>query len=372
MNATKWPRMFDCQINAVLLDALGFPLRMFALCAHHSRFPAPPLEDLMIDPRNIGISGIGALTAAGDDLDQAWASFLRADVCIRPVEAWDTKGCATGYAGEIRRSNSELHAGLGVISSHRSLPMERGEILLFRAFQEALSSAGLDRERLAGKRVGIFLGSSLCGFTNLEREYPAFLRDGSAVTAAGLLAFPINLGADRLAYEYGLRGPRLSFSTACSASLHAVIWGWQYLERGWIDLAVAIGTDPLSMISLAGFSALDALAREASTPFSTRDEGLSLGEGGGVVLLERSHDVRARGASLLVSLSGFGCNSDAYHVTASDPTGRGIGNCMKSALTGIDHEGLREGLFVAAHGTGTPHNDKVETQIGRASCRERV
>ena len=307
----------------------------------------------------ITVKGIGAISSAGTDIDEAWKSFLEGERHISEVELWDTKGCLSKNAGEIKLNNHDLQKKINhPINSSKVIPCERGELLFIKAFEEALKSSNLSLKDLQEKRVGIFLGTSLSGFTLFEREYIATVKSNTKPNLSSMLVFGLNTASDRLAYEYKLNGPRFTYSTACSASLHSVIWAYDYLKEDKIDYAICGGTDPISLISLAGFSSLQALAKEATTPFSKGDQGLSIGEGSGVVILgkDSDHDL----ASNYGYIAGYGSSSDAYHPTASDPTGSGIKRCMNMALE--DYQDLdTQNVFIASHGTGTPHNDKVET-----------
>lgn len=315
----------------------------------------------MIDNK-ISIVGCGAITAVGDTLIDSYHNINLAREGISAIRHWDLEHSTAKYAGEVKHSDTELLKLIAPVKSHAKIPLDRSEILLFKAFEEALSNMNVSADYFAGKKVGLFYGTSLSGFVNFEKGYIRNYTKHDFVSPKSFISFPISFALDRLAYEYGLSGPRLCFSTACSSSLHAIIWGSEYLKSALVDVAICLGADPLSLISITGFNSLESLAQVRCTPFSEGDLGLSLGEGAGAVILERTETVNARNGKSRAWVAGYACNSDAYHITASDPTGRGISNCINDALKGIKPALHTENIFVAAHGTGTPHNDKVETR----------
>jgi len=311
----------------------------------------------------VHVTGVGIISAAGVNLNEAWERMKEGQTFINRIKRWDVTGLYTPNAGEIYLSDDEI---LGLLlnppSSHQKLPCERGELLFLKALEEALSRAELDPEILKDRKVGIFVGTSLSGFTLLEEEYTSYLKSGSKLKMRSMLVFPLSTVADRLAYEYGIKGVRYVFSTACSSSLHSVFWATEFLRTGKIDIAICGGTDPLSLISLAGFSSLRSLARNACSPFSAEDPGLSIGEGAGVCILESEDSMKRRGFDRSICIiGGCGGTSDAYHPTASDPTGRSIVECIKKATELLEIHPESK-IYITAHGTGTPHNDIVETR----------
>ncbi|NLB64594.1 MAG: hypothetical protein GX801_10910 [Fibrobacter sp.] len=312
--------------------------------------------------KDIVVIGYGAITPVGKTLNESFENINLSQNGISKIKYWDVGECRAKYAGEVKHSDSTLLGLIGDLSSSKKVPMDRGELLLFKAVEDALNSTGVSRDYFNNKKIGLFYGTSLSGFVNLERDYIRNFKENKSVNPKSYISFSVSFALDRLAYEYGFSGPRICFSTACSSSLHAVIWGSRYLQESTIDVAICLGSDPLSMLSLTGFNSLDSLAEVKCSPFSEGDLGLSLGEGAGAVIMERNSCVKARSGSVKGFLAGYSCNSDAYHITASDPTGRGISNCINTALKSIKPGLLEENIFVAAHGTGTPHNDKVETR----------
>jgi 3-oxoacyl-[acyl-carrier-protein] synthase II len=312
---------------------------------------------------SIVFSGTGVVTAAGLSVAQNMLAMMNGESFMSPAQAWDPKGCHTDRYGEVLLTNDELRERIrGRLATDRLIPYERGELLFMVALEDALASAGLDLGSVDRSRVALLVGTSLSGFTNLERSWRSHHLEGAVLDRKSLLAYPLNVLVDRVACEFDLSGPRYLFSTACSASLHPVVWAEHLLDRDEVDIVLVGGADPLSLISMVGFSCLRSVAKLSSTPFSMGDPGVSIGEGAGVVVMERVGHFRARrGTPPPGFLSGSCGNSDAYHPTASDPMGTGIRRCLDESLQNVQVEaGTR--AFVVAHGTGTMHNDKVESR----------
>lgn len=308
------------------------------------------------------IVGIGIVSCAGLNVAENWSTMLKGKTAIGRLRDIDTDGLGSPNGGQVPYSNEDLMGRLrNRPKSQARLPLERGEILLLLAFEEAVADAGYDMERFRDQRVALLVGTSLSGFTNMEREFRRFQSvNRDKMRPSAYLTYPLHICLDRLAYEYGLSGPRYLFSTACSASLHPIAVAHSLFARDEIDTAIIGGTDPLSVMSLAGFSSLKFLARDGCSPFSSTDVGISVGEGAGVLVLRREEPAKERPKSSYATVAGFAGTSDAYHPTASDPTGETIRTCIREAIGGFDLKSRT--VFVMSHGTGTPHNDVVETR----------
>ncbi|WP_304224600.1 beta-ketoacyl synthase N-terminal-like domain-containing protein [Gracilinema caldarium] len=305
------------------------------------------------------IVGLGVISVAGLNLKENWEVLCKGESCIREIREINTNDLQTRNAGQIYLSDDELRAlvndRIGKLKSDKRLPAERAELLLLLAFEEARIDAGISVYELQTKRVGLFVGTSLSGFTRLEKEYQLFYERNRHIRPSSFLTYPLHVCIDRLAYEYSISGPRYLFSTACSASLHPFVIAKELLEHNKIDIAIIGGTDPLSMMSLAGFSSLKSLAEEKCSPYSNKELGISIGEGAGVVIIKSEVD-QPKYASIL-NVAG---TSDAYHPTASNPTGETIRICIQKAMDLFDHS--EKDFYVMSHGTGTAHNDLVETR----------
>jgi 3-oxoacyl-[acyl-carrier-protein] synthase-1 len=208
--------------------------------------------------------------------------------------------------------------------------------------------------RFGATRVALVLGACTGGLDASERAFPHLRRHEAAPGYDHDMQHPVHVAAVVLADYFGVKGPVLAVSTACSSSAKAIGLGTRFLRRGHADAVIACGADSLCATTLNGFHALGALSSGTTRPFVTDRDGISIGEGAGFMLLER-------GARSDVYVAGVGESSDAYHLSSPDPTGNGPAEAMRLALSqagmapkDIDH--------VNAHGTGTPQNDEVEAK----------
>jgi len=280
--------------------------------------------------RAVVVTGMGSVSAIGNDCEELLGALERGESGIRPVARFDTSGFTTRFGAEAR----ECGDGAGVDSSD---DLERCIGFAVRAAQEALRAAGLRTTGggVTSERFAVVLGTGL-----------------------GEVDRPIHTLTVDLAARLGIGGPRLTICTACSSSTAAIGCARDLLESDCIDVALAGGADALTDRIFAGFDALGVLSPGRCAPFST-PFGTTLGEGAGFLVMERSEHARARGAEALAVISGYGLSGDAHHETSPDPTGSGVGRALLGAL---DDAGLgREDIgYVNAHGSGTEANDASE------------
>jgi 3-oxoacyl-[acyl-carrier-protein] synthase II len=227
-----------------------------------------------------------------------------------------------------------------------------------QAIEEAGLPDGVDPERLA-----VLVGTGVGGLKTLEDECRAFIDGG--VRAVSPLFVPMmmpNAAAGMIALELGAHGPGFSVSSACATGNHAIGEAKRMIERGEADIVVAGGTEAaMTPLCMAAFERMGALSREGvSRPFDARRDGFVMGEGAGVLVLERGDLARERGAKIFGYVVGYGASSDAFHMTQPDETGRGAEKAMRAALAdaGVDPS---EVGYINAHGTSTPYNDRIET-----------
>jgi 3-oxoacyl-[acyl-carrier-protein] synthase II len=297
----------------------------------------------------IAVTGVGAITALGADSEGLWAGLCRGERGFRPIEGFDTQGCRVDFGAEVR---SVTPRGA------------RARALACRASTEALAQSRLSRAELG--QTGLVLGSTAAGDHLLEAYLARLRRRGRERSSdLCLLGYPKRSLVGTVARALGLGGLCSSVNTACSSGLVAIITAVDWLRAGLCEAVVAGGVDPLTRYTLSGFCALRAVDPEPCRPFDRNRRGMSLGEGAGVLVLERLEQARRRGAQVLALVAGGGLACDAYHLTAPDPEGRGAARAMRAALrqAGIGPEAVG---FINAHGTGTPHNDRAEL----ASVRE--
>lgn len=285
------------------------------------------------------ITGLGAVSAAGSDL----ASSLR-----------------SMDAGERN------HSSLSLFTSTLSYPVfecksessreGRTLALLMTAANEAMADACL--QSFAGLRAGVCIGTTVaCQLNDLEfyRSY----RETGAPPMEPVESFLAGNPAEYLARKYNLKGPVLSVVNACSSGSDAIGIALSWLKADLCDLVIAGGADELSLVPYTGFSSLGILNHDLCSPFDRDRKGLNLGEGAGVMIVEKRESALTRGLTPSLFLAGYGLFADAYHLTAPDPDGAALEKAVRAALLegGVGPEDI---AFVNAHGTGTHDNDLVE------------
>ena len=288
----------------------------------------------------IAIAAAGVVTPIGQDLDTFWAALLTGADGISAIERFPVGDLRVGRGGEIKKLTRPI--------DWRRVPDCRATRLLVSAADDLCAQAG-GRPDVDPERLAIVVGTALGGVEEGERA----LSGGSARRLRSAL---YDAPAHRLARWLGARGPAITVATACASGSTALGSGADMLRRGEADAVVAGGYDILCRFVMRGFDGLRSLTRERVRPFDRRRSGLLLGEAAGLLLLRRERDA---GPRRLGTLLGYGSASDAAHIAAPDPHGRGIERAMQRALAeaGVAPDEID---FVSAHGTATPLNDPIE------------
>jgi 3-oxoacyl-[acyl-carrier-protein] synthase II len=231
-----------------------------------------------------------------------------------------------------------------------------------------MDDAGLRITPELAPATGVFIASGIGGFTTIEREHKALLDGGPRkISPFFIPSAIINLAAGQVSIRFGAKGPNSATCTACSASAHAIGDAYEIIRRGDADVMIAGGSEAaITPMGIGGFGALRALStrnsepHRASRPFDRDRDGFVVGEGAGVLILEEFRSARRRGARIYAELAGYGMSADAYHITAPSEDGDGPLRVMTRALRSADIEPARI-AYINAHGTSTPHGDRVET-----------
>ncbi|MBQ7176277.1 MAG: beta-ketoacyl-[Victivallales bacterium] len=257
----------------------------------------------------------------------------------------------TRFATELKKPVFEI----------KGLPVEEGHLggyavqMLDVALDEALREARLSKEALAGKTVGIAIGTTVaCQLNNIP--FYAKLRKGEIPDKAPLVSYVYGSPAEYIQRRLGVTGPVLTVSNACASGADAIGIAHLWLEQGLCDIAIAGGTDEINKVPYEGFNALGVCSDEPCRPFDKARSGLNLGEAAGIVIMKRGI---AEGAQCAVA--GFGKSSDAFHITQPEPEGRALETAMRNAMAGMPKG--EELAFINAHGTGTQANDLVEAKV---------
>ncbi|HHW45122.1 MAG TPA: 3-oxoacyl-ACP synthase, partial [Desulfotomaculum sp.] len=262
------------------------------------------------------ITGVGIICASGLHREDFWSNVTAGQSGIKPLESIDTDELRTNVAGEIKHYRPEKF-----FSRRQLRRLDRASQYAVIAAREAVFQAGLDLGRLDPFRVGVIMGTSLGGMQSGDRFHRQWLTRGlRRARPSLLLSYPIHTPCDAVAHYLGLKGPRSVISTACAAGANALGLARDLLVSGRADIMLAGGVDPLCLLSFCGFSVLQAACPAPCSPYS-RSDGLNLGEGAAVLVMEPLERALERGVPVLAEFLGYGLSADAYHPTAPDPGG---------------------------------------------------
>jgi 3-oxoacyl-[acyl-carrier-protein] synthase II len=304
--------------------------------------------------RQVAVTGLGAVTALGPDLAAFERGLAAGRSGVRPLTLFDSSGYRTRVAAQAPDPILPCP-----VDEARLPTVSRPDRFGLMAAFEAVAHAGLGAAELA--RAAVVFGTGTGGASTTEL-YLEQLRQNAAPPAALLVAHQPCSVTDLVARHVGARGPRLTIMTACSSSATAIGQAADRIRLGQCDVALAGGAEALCRLTFAGFSCLRATAPgdEPCRPFDVNRRGLNLGEGAAVLVLEELSHARARGATVLARMAGWGITADAHHMTAPHPEGDGAARAMRAALD--DARLPPEAIgYINAHGTATPHNDAAET-----------
>lgn len=303
---------------------------------------------------SVVVTGVGLVTALGKDRESTWQALLSGATGVRPLTLFDTSGYRSQMAAQVDVATLELSGIPEKARRHAS----RASLMALAAAQEALRQADLHPS--FGASWPVVFGGGAAGLFEAEGFFAHRLRKGPK--ARGLTEFlevPQDVVADRVALAWGLSGERLTITTACSSSTLAVGVGAARVAAGEADVVVAGGADALCRLTFAGFNSLRAVDPEPAKPFDRRRQGLSLGEGAAVLILEDETHARRRGAKPLARILGYGVTNDAFHMTQPEPTGTAWARTVRAALDAAKLAPEDVG-YINAHGTGTEQNDPAE------------
>jgi 3-oxoacyl-[acyl-carrier-protein] synthase II len=317
----------------------------------------------MADRRRVVVTGIGLVSSLGIGTEANWLSLTAGQSGIATITKFDAAQFSTRIAGEVKDFDP-----LTYIEKKDVKKMDVFIQYAIAASQFAVDDAALAFTTAEAPRVGVFIASGIGGFTTIEREHIALLKGGPRkISPFFIPSAIINLAAGQVSIRFGAKGPNLATCTACSASAHALGDAYEIILRGAADVMIAGGSEAaITPMGVGGFAALRALStrnddpEHASRPFDRDRDGFIVGEGAGMLILEEYARARQRGARIYAEVVGYGMSADAYHITAPSEDGDGpyrvMGEAMKSA--GVQPSDVD---YINAHGTSTPHGDRVET-----------
>jgi 3-oxoacyl-[acyl-carrier-protein] synthase II len=313
--------------------------------------------------RRVVITGMGAVTPLGNSVPSFWNGLVSGQSGIGPITHFDSTLFASRIAGEVK----DFHPD-SVIDAKESRKMELFTQYAMMAAHEAITSAHLDPEKVKKERVGVIVGSGIGGMFVFEEQHSRLLELGPRRISPFFVPMMISdIGSGQISIRYGFSGPNFSTTSACATGVHAIGTAYRLIQYGDADAIVCGGTEgAICKMGVGGFCAMKALStrndepNRASRPFDKDRDGFVIAEGAGIVVLEDLEHAVKRGAPIIAELVGIGFSGDAYHITAPDPDGDGARRAMEAAIAdaGIHKEELDH---LNAHGTSTPHNDRVES-----------
>ncbi len=309
-------------------------------------------------PPRVVVTGIGAVSPFGAGTCALWSALREGKPGMTPLELFEASGHRTGLAAVVPDSALELPEELRAHDRH----LGRTDRFALLSAWEAWQMAGLPTDDPAAACWGLFFGSSTGGMFEGENGYWRMQAAGPERThASDFRAQPNGSPADAVARVFSLGGPVEVLATACAASTMALEAALDAIRGGEVELALAGGADGMCQTTFGGFNSLRAVDPEPARPFREDRVGLSLGEGGAMLVLETEDHAKARGATILAVLDGAASTCDAHHMTAPHPEGDGAARAIGAALRDADMDADGIG-FVNAHGSGTPHNDEAEAK----------
>lgn len=313
--------------------------------------------------RRVVITGMGAITPIGNSVEEFWNGIKEGKTGFGPITYFDTADYRCKLAAEVKDFDPTQY-----MDKKSARRMEQFCQFAVAAAGQAIADAGLIIEQEDPYMVGCSVGSGIGSLQAMEREYDRLKEKGPGRVGPMLVPLMIsNMAAGNVSIAYGLKGKSLNVVTACATGTHSIGEAYRTIQYGDADVMVAGGTESsITPIGIAGFSALTALSfsedpQRASIPFDKDRNGFVMGEGSAVVVLEELDHAKRRGAKIYAELIGYGCSSDAYHITSPAEDGSGAATAMLNALKdgGVAPEEL---TYINAHGTSTHHNDLFETR----------
>jgi 3-oxoacyl-[acyl-carrier-protein] synthase II len=325
--------------------------------------------------RRVVITGIGALTPIGLSAQATWDALTKGESGIAPITAFDASLFKTKFAGEIKGFDPT-----SVIDRKEARKMDRYSQISICAADEAIRDSRLVFEQEDCYRVAVIWGSGMGGLQTTERECFDYAKgDGTPHFNPFMIPKAIpNIAAGLMTIRWGIKGPSLAVTSACSSSSHALIMALDQIRLGRVDVVISGGADAdVTYTGVGGFNALHALSTRndspatASRPFSKSRDGFILSEGAGCLILEEYEHAKARGAKIYAELVGGALTSDAYHMTAPEPEGLGAEKVMRMAIedANITPNNID---YINTHGTSTPLGDIAEVKAIKAVFGEHV
>jgi len=318
------------------------------------------------------ITGMGTVNPLGLNVSESWKNAIEGVSGVGPITLFDAANMQVRIACEVKDFSPEQF-----MEAREARRRDRFEQLSNAAVKEAMETSGLEITEENAGRVGIVISSAIGGLKSLEASVITNITDGPRRVSPFLIPMLMANGASGLAaIDYGIKGPCFSVASACASGSDGIGMAWMMLRAGMVDVCLAGATEStVTSIGLAAFDRVGAMSRRnedysmTPQPFDKNRDGLVMGEGAAVLVLERESHAKARGAIILAELAGYGSTADAFHVTAPHETGAGGAAAIRQALASAEANPEDVG-YISAHGTATELNDLSETKAVKAAFGE--
>lgn len=312
--------------------------------------------------KRVVITGMGVISPIAKDITTYWNSLQNGVLGISEITSIPTDELVVKIAGEVKDFKPE-DFGVDKDMARRAD--------LFTQYAMAAAQQAMTDSKLSvnPERLGVYIGSGIGGIKTFHNEHTKMLQNGAGRVSPLFIPMMIpNMAAGNVAIIHHAEGPCLPVVTACATSTHAIGEAYRCIKGGYADAIIAGGAEAaITPIAIGGFTNCRALSRTnnpetASLPFDSRRQGFTIGEGAGVMILEEYEHAKKRGAKIYAEVCGYGNTCDAHHYTAPHPEGKCAARAISLALQEANYNSDKDKLYINAHGTGTPLNDKSETQ----------
>ncbi len=312
--------------------------------------------------KRVVVTGLGAVSPLGNDAKTTWENMKKGVCGIDTVTKFDITDYKCKFAGEVRGFDPTLYMPKGDVRK-TDLYCQYAVAAATQAYEDS----GMTAESVEPERFGVYIGSGIGGIHTLVTEHSKLVEKGPGRVSPYFVPMMIsNIASGTVAIKYNAQGPNIAVVTACATSTNSIGEAYRAIKHGYADAMLAGGSEAaITPLCFAGFISCQALSQaedknRASIPFDKERAGFVMGEGGAVVMLEEYEHAKARGAKIYAEVVGYGCTNDAYHMTAPNPEAIASARAVELAAK---EGGIAAGrnVYVNAHGTGTPLNDKTET-----------
>ncbi len=317
----------------------------------------------------IVITGLGTINPLGHSVEETWTNAINGNSGVGPITLFDPSNLQVRIACEVKNFQPEKH-----LSAREVRRRDRFELFASVAAMEAIESAGLEANEDNGERIGVFVSSAIGGLNTLQDTIACLLEEGARKVSPFAIPMLMSNGASGLiAIDHGFKGPCLSIASACASGTDGIGIAWMMLRTGMVDVAIAGGSEAtITQVGIGAFDRLGAMSRRnedysnTPQPFDKNRDGLVMGEGAAILVLEREDHAKKRGAEILAELASYAATADAFHVTAPDENGAGGAKAMQLAIqiAGVSPQQVD---YINAHGTATHLNDLSETRAIKAA-----